>query len=131
TAMRREKGQSKPDGRQDEPSTPAGAVTMQTVARMAGVSAMTVSRALKSDAAVSKETRDRILEIVKQTGYMPDATARVFATRRSGFVAPLVPSLNNSNFADTVRGMSEVFDVAVLQMLLGEPLAKRLTNSVQ
>ena len=120
TAMRREKGQSKPDGRQDEPSTPAGAVTMQTVARMAGVSAMTVSRALKSHAAVSRETRDRILEIVKETGYVPDATARVFATRRSGFVAALVPSLNNSNFADTVRGMSEVFDVAGLQMLLGD-----------
>ena len=62
----------------------------------------------------------RILEIVKQTGYVPDATARVFATRRSGFVAALVPSLNNSNFADTVRGMSEVFDVARLQMLLGD-----------
>ncbi len=81
---------------------------------------MTVSRALKGDAAVSKQTRDRILEIVKETGYVPDAMARVFATRRSGFVAALVPSLNNSNFADTVRGMSEVFDVAGLQMLLGD-----------
>src|SRR5271166_3120972 len=99
---------------------PGGAVTMQTVAQMAGVSAMTVSRALKSDAAVSTETRNRILEIVKQTGYVPDATARVFATRRSGFVAALVPSLNNSNFAETVRGMSEVFDGARLQMLLGD-----------
>lgn len=120
--MRRAKGQSKPGGRQDEPRspTPGGVVTMQTVARMAGVSAMTVSRALKSHAAVSRETRDRILEIVKETGYVPDATARVFATRRSGFVAALVPSLNNSNFADTVRGVSEVFDVAGLQMLLGD-----------
>lgn len=93
---------------------------MQAVAELAGVSAMTVSRALKRDAAVSPETRDRVLEIVKQTGYVPDATARVFATRRSGFVAALVPSLNNSNFADTVRGMSEVFDFAGLQMLLGD-----------
>lgn len=93
---------------------------MQTLAKMAGVSAMTVSRALKREAVVSKETRDRILEIVKDTGYVPDATARVFATRRSGFVAALVPSLNNSNFADTVRGMSEVFDGVGLQMLLGD-----------
>jgi LacI family gluconate utilization system Gnt-I transcriptional repressor len=99
---------------------PTGAVTMHTVALMAGVSAMTVSRALKSDAAVSKETRDRVLEIVRQVGYVPDASARVFATRRSGFVAALVPSLNNSNFADTVHGMSEVFDAEGLQMLLGD-----------
>jgi LacI family gluconate utilization system Gnt-I transcriptional repressor len=98
----------------------SGAVTMQTLARMAGVSAMTVSRALKSDASISPETRDRILEIVSRVGYVPDATARMFATRRSGFVAALVPSLNNSNFADTVHGMSEVFDAAHLQMLLGD-----------
>ncbi len=104
---------------QAKSSMPTGAVTMQTVAHMAGVSAMTVSRALKSDASVSAATRDRVLAIVKQVGYVPDASARVFATRRSGFVAALVPSLDNSNFADTVRGMSEVLDAAGLQMLLG------------
>jgi LacI family gluconate utilization system Gnt-I transcriptional repressor len=93
---------------------------MQTVARLAGVSAMTVSRALKRDASVSQETRARVLEVVRQVGYVPDATARLFATRRSGFVAALVPSLNSSNFADTVRGMSERFDAAGLQMLLGD-----------
>ena len=108
----------KPQGRKSPP--PAGAVTMQTVARIAGVSAMTVSRALKRDASISPETRDRVLEVVRQVGYVPDATARMFATRRSGFVAALVPSLNSSNFADTVRGMSERFDAAGLQMLLGD-----------
>ena len=63
------------------------AVTVRDVARRAGVSAMTVSRALKSDATVSKATRDRVLEVVRQTGYVPDATARMFASGRSGFVA--------------------------------------------
>ena len=100
--------------------TVAGGVTMQTVAALAGVSAMTVSRALKSESLVSKETRERVLAIVRQTGYVPDMSARVFASRRSGFVAALVPSLNNSNFAETVRGMSEAFDSAGLQMLLGD-----------
>src|SRR6185437_5045593 len=102
------------------PQAPVGAVTMQSVARMAGVSAMTVSRALKRDASISQETRDRVLEVVRQVGYVPDATARMFATRRSGFVGALVPSLNSSNFADTVRGMSERFGAAGLQMLLGD-----------
>ncbi len=118
----------KRDGREGvgEPSSQAkplvttGAATMQTVARMAGVSAMTVSRALKSHASVSAATRDRVLAIVGQVGYVPDAAARVFATRRSGFVGALVPSLNNSTFADTVRGMSEKFGAAGLQMLLGD-----------
>jgi LacI family transcriptional regulator, gluconate utilization system Gnt-I transcriptional repressor len=93
---------------------------MQTVAEIAGVSAMTVSRALKSGAPISKETRDRVLAVVDRIGYVPDVSARVLASRRSGFVASLVPSLNNSNFAETVRGMSDVFDAAGLQMLLGD-----------
>ncbi|MBV1705547.1 MAG: LacI family DNA-binding transcriptional regulator, partial [Hyphomicrobiales bacterium] len=93
---------------------------MQSVARLAGVSAMTVSRALKDSSSVAEATRDRILTVVREVGYVPDATARVFATRRSGFVAALVPSLDNSNFADTVRGMTERFDAAGLQMLIGD-----------
>lgn len=112
--------QVKIDSSRDMKSSPSGGVTMQTLADIAGVSAMTVSRALKSDASISQATRDRVLEIVRRTGYVPDATARMFATRRSGFVASLVPSLNNSNFAETVRGMSEIFDAAGLQMLLGD-----------
>ena len=112
------KGERKTEGAR--PIEPAGVVTMQTVARMAGVSAMTVSRALKNDGSVSKETRERVLGVVGRVGYVPDATARMFATGRSGFVAALVPSLNNSNFADTVHGMTEAFDAAGLQMLLGD-----------
>lgn len=95
-------------------------ITMQEVARLAGVSAMTVSRALKRDAAVSPQTRGRILEIVRRTGYVPDATARMFASGRSGFVAALTPSIDNSNFADATRGMTLAFERAGLQMLLGD-----------
>ena len=99
---------------------PSSPITMQEVARRAGVSAMTVSRALKNDASVSPRTLALVLEVVRQTGYVPDATARVFASGRSGFVAVLVPSINNSNFADTTRGMSALFEGAGLQMLLGD-----------
>ena len=106
--------------RADQSPTAIGGVTMQTVAEIAGVSAMTVSRALKSDAPISQKTRQRVLAAVKRVGYVPDLNARVFASRRSGFIAALVPSLNNSNFAETVRGMSDVFDPAGLQMLLGD-----------
>jgi LacI family gluconate utilization system Gnt-I transcriptional repressor len=95
-------------------------ITMRTVADLAGVSAMTVSRALKNDAPISQRTRERVLAAVKRVGYVPDISARVLASRRSGFIAALVPSLNNSNFAETVGGMSEIFDPAGLQMLLGD-----------
>jgi ABC-type sugar transport system substrate-binding protein len=93
---------------------------MQSIAELAGVSAITVSRALKSNATVSKATRDRVLEFVRRTGYVPDVTARVFASGRSGFVAVLVPSINNSNFADTTLGMTAALEKAGLQVPLGD-----------
>jgi LacI family gluconate utilization system Gnt-I transcriptional repressor len=92
---------------------------MQDVARLAGVSAMTVSRALKSDASISQATRARILEVIERVGYIPDQTSIMLASRRSGFVVALIPSLNNSNFADTVSGIDESLADSGLQMILG------------
>lgn len=94
-------------------------VTMADVAKRAGVSAMTVSRALRKDGAISDVTRRRIMHAVEELGYVLDQTAGTFASKRSGFVAALVPSLNNSNFADTARGITEALAGSGLQLLLG------------
>jgi LacI family transcriptional regulator, gluconate utilization system Gnt-I transcriptional repressor len=96
-----------------------GRYRMTDVAEAAGVSAMTVSRALKNDGPVSPETRDHVLRIVAQLGYVPDLIAGGLSSKRSGFVAVLVPSLNNPHFADTVGGLAEVLQPAGLQVLIG------------
>jgi len=106
------------DKGEDRPAM-TGVRTMQDVARLAGVSAMTVSRALRQDSSVSHETRARILAVIDQAGYIPDQTAHMLASRRSGFVVTLIPSINNSNFADTARGITEALAPAGLQMILG------------
>jgi LacI family gluconate utilization system Gnt-I transcriptional repressor len=100
---------------------PAGraAPKMTDVAERAGVSAMTVSRALKADGAVSPKTRLRILQAVEELGYVLDQTAGTLSSKRSGFVAALIPSLNNSNFSDTARGMERALEPSGLQLLLG------------
>ncbi|MET4801323.1 LacI family gluconate utilization system Gnt-I transcriptional repressor [Bradyrhizobium sp. LB11.1] len=92
---------------------------MAEVAARAGVSAMTVSRALKSDGAVSQETRQRILAAVEELGYVLDLSAGALSSKRTGFVAALIPSINNSNFSDTARGITEAIEGQGLQMLLG------------
>jgi LacI family gluconate utilization system Gnt-I transcriptional repressor len=92
---------------------------MTDVAKRAGVSAMTVSRALKADGAVSPKTRQRILKAVEELGYVLDQTAGTLSSKRSGFVAALIPSLNNSNFSDTARGMERALEASGLQLLLG------------
>lgn len=94
-------------------------VTMHDVAKAAGVSRMTVSRALKENSPVSKETRDRILKIVRDMNYVLDQQAGSLTTKKSGFVALLLPSLNNLHFALTMQGMTEALDGTGLQILLG------------
>lgn len=94
-------------------------VTMRDVARAAGVSRMTVSRALKKDSPVSQETRDHILKIVKEMNYVPDQMAVSFSTKKSGFVGVILPSLNNLHFAMTVQALTEEIESIGLQVLLG------------
>ncbi len=98
---------------------PKSPVTMRDVARAAGVSRMTVSRALKKDSPVSKETRQRILKVVRDMNYVPDQMAGSLTTKRSGFVAVLVPSLNNLHFAETVQALTEELEGIGQQVLLG------------
>ena len=92
---------------------------MIDVAKRAGVSAMTVSRALKDEAYVSQATRQRILEAVDELGYVLDQAAGSLSSKRTGFVAALVPSINNSNFSDTARGLTDALAKHGIQLLLG------------
>ena len=97
------------------PSAP----TMSDVARRAGVSKMTVSRALRDGASIASDTREKIMKAVDDLGYVLDQSAGSLSSKRTGFVAALVPSLNNSNFADTARGLTDALQGAGLQLLLG------------
>jgi LacI family transcriptional regulator, gluconate utilization system Gnt-I transcriptional repressor len=94
-------------------------VTMRDVARAAGVSPMTVSRALKEDGTVSPETRDAVRAAADRLGYVYDTTAQTFRAGRSRFVALTLPSINNANFAATHRAISRALAGTDLQLLLG------------
>lgn len=94
------------------------AKTMKDVARAAGVSVMTVSRAFKFDASVSDATRIRIREMADDLGYVFDSTAANLRTQKTNFVAVTIPSINNANFADTVDALSDRLAEAGMQVLL-------------
>lgn len=91
---------------------------MHDVARAANVSKMTVSRALRGDR-IAPETKSRILAEIDRLHYVPHAAAGALASRRSGFVAVIVPSIDNANFAETVRGLEAELRAAGLDLLLG------------
>ncbi|MHA6691654.1 LacI family DNA-binding transcriptional regulator [Devosia sp. A449] len=93
--------------------------TMADVARLAGVTAMTVSRALRQEGAVSEATRQRIQAAAETLGYVLDGAAAGLKAGRTGFVAVVIPTLNNSNFAETVQGLTDRLAGSRLQVLLG------------
>lgn len=63
---------------------------MSDIARIAGVSAQTVSRALNNSGRISAETRERILRVVDEAGYRRNAAARTLVNRRSGIIGIIV-----------------------------------------
>jgi LacI family transcriptional regulator, gluconate utilization system Gnt-I transcriptional repressor len=97
----------------------AAPMRMRDVARVVGVSSMTVSRALRQDASIAPATRAAVLEAVAALGYVPDQMAGALSSRRSGFVAALIPSLNNPHFSLTAQALSDTLQDAGLQLLLG------------
>jgi LacI family transcriptional regulator, gluconate utilization system Gnt-I transcriptional repressor len=104
-------------------AAPNQQVTMADVAARVGVSKMTVSRALNrvgsSSRSTSEALRQRILQACREMGYVIDQTARTFSSKRSGFIAALIPALNNSNFSDTAHGLTAALEGSGLQVLLG------------
>lgn len=81
---------------------------MRDVARKAGVSVMTVSRALNEPDKVSKEMRQRVSAVVEEIGYVPNRLARSLSSNRSNMIGLIVPSIRNSLFAETIKGISDV-----------------------
>ncbi|GGL11369.1 LacI family DNA-binding transcriptional regulator [Mangrovihabitans endophyticus] len=81
------------------------AVTIKDVARAAGVSASTVTRALTLPELVSEETRERVRRTAESLGYHPNRAARGLITGRTGNIGLVVPDLGNPFFPSVVKGV--------------------------
>lgn len=75
------------------------------MAKKVGVSAITISRALRDPGKVSIELRKTILQAVDEMGYVPDLAARALASRHSGVIFILAPAINNQIFTDVMAGI--------------------------
>jgi LacI family transcriptional regulator len=65
--------------------------SIKGIARQAGVSPSTVSRAVNGKRGVCTKTREKVLKIVKKTGYVPNKAARAMVLRRSFTVGIVIP----------------------------------------
>lgn len=95
-------------------------VTMEMIGRIAGVSQVTVSRALSDPAKVSGTTLAKIRDAIEATGFVPNALAGALVSRRSRLVSTLVPSITNITYASMVKSFAEEMRLRSYQILLSE-----------
>jgi LacI family gluconate utilization system Gnt-I transcriptional repressor len=100
-------------------SRATGRVTLDDVAGLAGVSPITVSRALRGERAVDPQLVARVKAAADRLGYMPDPAARALASRHSTHVALLVPMLSNALFVDLLEGVQRTLRQSGYQTLIG------------
>src|SRR5882672_2335441 len=103
-----------------EPNEPHSAPTLSAVARLAGVSSITVSRVVRLPNLVAPETRGRVEAAMRELGYVPNLVAGSLASARTSSVGVLVPTIANSIFADTVQGLSDELEPLGYAVILAQ-----------
>jgi LacI family transcriptional regulator len=102
-------------------------ITVQDVAREAGVSKATAARVLGGYGPTSPTVREKVLAAAQQLGYQANELARSMTTGRSGTIGVIVGDVENPYFGQAVRGISDVATAAGFDVILansGEDLEK-------
>jgi LacI family transcriptional regulator len=82
------------------------AITMKDIARDLDVSVMTVSKVLRNQGDIGKETRERVLKRVRELNYSPNRAARSLATGRTSTIGLIVPDLEHPFFSEIAKSIS-------------------------
>ena len=101
-----------------EIETQSKPVTLEQVARRAGVASRTVSDALKGQGRVAAATRENVRRIAREMNYVPNAAARALATGRTGTIAVLSGPLNESYYSNMVHQLGSHLTANGYEMLL-------------
>ncbi|MEJ8794774.1 LacI family DNA-binding transcriptional regulator [Trinickia caryophylli] len=96
-----------------------GRPTLEEVARLAGVSTITASRALRGLASVGPEYVARVKAAAQELSYVANPAARALASARSDDVAVLIPSLSNNVFTDALEAIHAVLRPRGFEILIG------------
>ena len=93
---------------------------MSDVARAAGVSLVTVSRAINTPTKLAPETLSAVRAAIERLGYVPNLMAGGLASSRSRIVAAIVPTISNLVFSETIEALSQTLAEGGYQLLLGQ-----------
>jgi LacI family gluconate utilization system Gnt-I transcriptional repressor len=95
-------------------------VRVEDVARVAGVSPITVSRALSNPSKVKEETRLRVAAAVAETGYVVNSFASSLRSGRSSIVSVFVSNLQNPHFATALQGCADALEGSSFHLLMAQ-----------
>lgn len=108
-------------------------VTIKDIARLAGVSVTTVSRALNNNADISEETRDRILRICRDEGYRTNLLARSLISNKTNIIGLILPGISNPFHASLALSIETFARENGYQMMLcsGHPGDGKIDSLVE
>lgn len=93
-------------------------VKIVDVAREANVSVATVSRVVNNIPLVNEETKERVLEAIKKTGYKPNAIARSLKIQKTNTMGIMIPDITNPYYTEIVRGAEDVCGIYHYNIIL-------------
>ncbi|MDR7342765.1 DNA-binding LacI/PurR family transcriptional regulator [Pantoea alhagi] len=93
-------------------------MSIQKIARLAGVSVATVSRVLNNSDSVKDKNRDKVLNAIRDSNYQPNLLARQLRTARSSMVLVMVSDISNPFCAEVVKGIEETAEKNGYRILL-------------
>ncbi|MBQ8998476.1 MAG: LacI family DNA-binding transcriptional regulator [Clostridium sp.] len=93
-------------------------ITIKDVAKQAGVSISTVSRVINDSKPVTDEVKQKVLDVIKETGYIPNPLARSLVTKKSQLIGVIVPEVSDSFVNEILNGIEEVAKMYDYEILL-------------
>lgn len=99
-----------------------GRTTIRDIADLAGVSIATVSRVLNDRPDVAPDTRETVLQVVRESGFARNRGARALSRGRTGFVGLTLPMVNDAYFGPILSGASEALYEEDMRIVLGPTL---------
>ncbi len=89
--------------------SPKKKVTLDEIAERAGTTKSTVSRVLSNHPRISESTRQRVMDVVRESDYQPNLLAQGLARGRTGLIGVLSSNIGSGFYADVLRGIDMVF----------------------
>ena len=103
-------------------------ITIKDVAKKAGVSISTVSRVINDSKPVTDEVKQKVLDVIKETGYIPNPLARSLVTKRSQLIGVIVPEVSDSFVNEVLNGIEEVAKMYDYEILLANTYSDKDKN---